>query len=124
MGIMQKIRAVLDERHLKPADLARMTGFAPARFTKWFRGEGVPSVYQALEIARALNVPLMWLADDERKCPPPAGLEDDERTILRMARSLGYDEAIQRLMIARELPKFEPGGGEAPPGPNKKQAGG
>lgn len=104
---MEKITAILKQRHLKPADLARMTSFSPSRLSKWFNGAGVPSVYQAFTIARELGVPLEWLADDNAPARPPKGLDEDDRTILRMARTLGAEEAIRRLMAPKEIPKFE-----------------
>lgn len=110
MNAIEKIQSILAERQIKAADLSRQTGLSESRISKWFGGTGTPNVYDAFRIARALEVPLEWLADlDAQDQPPPLRLTEDEKTVLRLTRELGADEAIRRLLSVKEKPRFVDG---------------
>ena len=98
--IMDRVDEVLKERQLKWADLARMTGFTPLRISRWVKGQGVPDVIQAIKIATALRVPLLWLAGHDVSRDTFEALNNDERGILLMARELGYDQTVTVLAKA------------------------
>ncbi len=89
---------------MKPAELARVTGIPAQRFTEWKEAKPekprLPTLPQAFKIARALDVPLDYLADDQQDDPPPAALSEEDDRILEIARSLGYEEAKRRLVVA------------------------
>lgn len=108
--LMTKVAHILERRGLKQADLCRALGVDSGRMTRWIQGTGTPDPYQALKIAKFLNVSLEYLADAEREGPAPdvSWLQDVERFVERV----GVDELYMRLYGVRGLggiPRVNPG---------------
>jgi transcriptional regulator with XRE-family HTH domain len=103
MDLAEKLRTLCAEHRLKPADLARALGGVPkSTMSNWWNGVNKPDLETALKMARILNVPLDFLADDSLDDPPPPGLSEDERYLLKTVRSLRIEleYAIQGLHAA------------------------
>lgn len=86
---------------LSQADLGRLVGLQQSRINRWENGDGKPSMEQGQKLARALGVPLDWLAaDDSTEEPPAPELTPDERAIIRSIRGSGltYEEVMGRLI--------------------------
>lgn len=68
---IDKIDAALERMGQSRYWLANRIGKHPSRLSQWSNGQGEPDMTLALQIARILDVPLEWLADDEATSPPP-----------------------------------------------------
>lgn len=83
------------------SELSRMTGVAQSSISAMSAGDRRPYMDQAFKIARALGVPLDYLADDTQDDPPapPVPMPEDEQTLLEVYRYLGISlpEALRRL---------------------------
>lgn len=122
---MEKITILLERRGMRQADLSRATGIRESRLTQLGQSDGKLRVPEALKIARALGVPLDFLADDEMT-EPPESLSADDQTLLRITRGLGYDEALKRLLRApgeHRVSYNEPPGNASPSTGLKRGAG-
>lgn len=117
MRLAEKLPMLMNQRGLKAADLARLTGIPSQRFTEWKDATPdrprAPTLAQALRVARALGVSLDYLADDEQDQPPTPAVTDEERVILDMVHTLGVAEAKRRLLQALPPP---PAGIDIQPG--------
>lgn len=106
--MLDKIIDLVEERGWKEGAFESMAGLPQGRISKWKRegkGKG-PSAKEALVMARILDVSLEWLVDDESGKPPKfaSGIEEDERTLLRVYRDLRdefglTDEAARRSLM-------------------------
>ena len=97
MKLSTKLSGLAKTQGLKPAEIARRTGVSHTAAGKWLKGDAVPGLYEAAALARALNVPIAYLADDSLdEVPIP---DDDEAQVLNVIRDLGLSrrEAIRRL---------------------------
>lgn len=117
-NLTAKIKALLDARGLSQNELARLAGVHQPRISEWFGGSGGPSLLTALRIARALGVPLEYLADDGQDAPDPA-LSQEEANILEMVRTLGVPEARRRLL--QPTPELRFAGPPPAAGPIRKR---
>lgn len=109
MTFFEKLEKWMRKKNWTQKTLAEMSGVPEGRFSdwkklrddgKWGAGRGGPSMWQAVSIARALGVTAEFLADDDLIEPPALALTEDQRALLRVARSIGEDIAIQRLSLA------------------------
>jgi transcriptional regulator with XRE-family HTH domain len=86
--------------------LADAVGVSQNLISLWTRSLGhPPDIFEGLAMAKALDVDLRYLADDEMEAPAP-GLTEEDRRILAMVHVIGHEEAMVRLMRAD-------GGGDA-----------
>ncbi len=67
------------------------------RISKWKDGKGVPTGPQLWRIAKALEVSMEYLADDDLD-QPPEPLSRGQREILIIVEKLGERAAIDRLL--------------------------
>lgn len=61
MFLPQKLRTLLEQRRMRPADLSRASGIPPASITRYLHGERQPTVENLTRIAEALGVPIDML---------------------------------------------------------------
>ncbi len=84
------------------SELGRAAGIAQPEMHKIVRGERRLYLDVALRIARALQVPLEYLADDAIEEIPRPAISDDEAELLKIARRLGVERSIDRLLMKDE----------------------
>lgn len=70
MFLPQKLRTLLEQRRMRPADLSRASGIPPASITRYLHGERQPTVENLTRIAEALGVPIDMLTSSS--APPQA----------------------------------------------------
>ncbi len=78
MFLPQKLRTLLDQRRMRPADLSRASGIPPASITRYLHGERQPTVENLTRIAEALDVPIDMLTSSSapvRSSEPMTDLE-------------------------------------------------
>lgn len=99
MEFHRKLERELARRDWSQAKLAAMIDVAPSAVSGMIAGTRRPYMDQALAIARALGVPLDYLADDSIAGPPPAPDPELDRLIAN-ARALygGFAEANRRIL--------------------------
>lgn len=102
MDVMRKVEALLERRGMIPAELSRMTGISTGRLSKLSQGKGELRIPEALRIARALEVSLDWLADDEATEDDYLSVQET-RYLIKMVKDIGLTEAKYRL-LARTKP--------------------
>lgn len=86
--LWEKVDKLLETKSKKTADLSRMTGLRPGRFSKWRGGTGVPSAVELLHIAQALCTSMEYLSNDALSEEPTYfGVPDDERRVLDFYRN-------------------------------------
>jgi hypothetical protein len=105
---------------------SRAQGLKPNAISSYVAKASLPRADIALKMARALDVPLEWLVDDEQDWPPPKGdrpavelLPDDalleelaRRYRLQSLRVLKWFETLKRAdwaEVARRLYTYPPG---------------
>jgi len=71
MFLPQKLRTLLEQRRMRPADLSRASGIPPASITRYLHGERQPTVENLTRIAEALGVPIDMLTSSST--PPETG---------------------------------------------------
>lgn len=117
MKFSEKLKRLCGQRRWGQSNLLE---FVP-RVTKstmsnWFSGKYKPDLDSALSIARALEVPLDWLADEDAEFPVPGQpLNDDEQAVVELFHALGLDrrEALRRLATPAPEPRREGETGKA-----------
>lgn len=57
----EKLKEVMDERHISQADLSRLTGIGRSRICQYLSGKFEPKVSSLVAIADALGVPMEYL---------------------------------------------------------------
>lgn len=99
MEFSAKLTKLRTDRRLSQEELGAMVGLHQSRVSKWENGEGIPTMPQALRLARALGVGIEFLADDSLDTPA-AVVEPEELILLRVFRRLqiGVEEAAERLL--------------------------
>jgi transcriptional regulator with XRE-family HTH domain len=103
MDLASKLKRLCEAKGFtNVADLARKVKVPKSSLHRWFHGEAWPRLAEGLRLARVLEVPLDYLADDEmEEVPAPArdGLDGDERFLVQMIRDLRLTraEAVRRL---------------------------
>ncbi len=96
---MEKVEKLLSKKDMSAADLTRLTGIPSGRLSKLGKGEGKLRMKEALKVARALNVPLEFLADDEMHEPPRQPEASEEmRALLVIVLELGPKEVLARVL--------------------------
>lgn len=116
MRFATKLQRLCADRKMSQADVRRAIGDAASAsiVSDWFRGTRKPSLDAALLLARAFDVDLNWLADDEQEMPPrtaSAGtcdLCEQDREVLRIAKLLGHERAMNRMLGIPSVGDFGP----------------
>jgi transcriptional regulator with XRE-family HTH domain len=139
MTFAQKLDKLCEGRRWTQADLVRAVNAVSEEevstntVSRWFNGVGKPFNKWAVPLARALEVPLDYLADDAQNAPPRPELDPDERSILVIFRGLHDNqgmtkkEARDRLMAMSveamerlNRPTRAPGSPAAPPSTRRR----
>jgi transcriptional regulator with XRE-family HTH domain len=107
MRFDEKLRRLCQRRGLTQAQLMRAVGASKSTMSNWFNGKNKPDLETALKMARFLDVPLEYLADDALEEPPP-GLSEEKRRALWLLDQMPLDEAIRRLMAVPQRPAAAP----------------
>lgn len=113
MTFAEKLTKLLDQKRWPQQRLREVLSSPVGQATAhgWVTGKSpLPRADQALEIAKALDVDLVWLLDDKQEFPPvPWGasespLTEDERVVLRLAKVMGLEQALRRLAALEVRP--------------------
>lgn len=102
MEFPKKLAMLMERSRLSQQALANRVGLQQSRISKWTTGKGEPSLKQAVELARVLDVPLEYLADDAIDEPPPAPSKA-QMIVMQLIEDMGYDEARRRLAQVIEV---------------------
>jgi len=89
MKLYDKLKRLMEGRVQSP--VAETAGIGTGTLSKYLKGAVTPGADIALRLARALEVPLEWLVDDEKGWPPPKNLTNlrdckDDDLMEEMAR--------------------------------------
>jgi transcriptional regulator with XRE-family HTH domain len=109
MRLVEKLEAVLRARGLTQSSFEKLASLSENRISKWKNDQGEPTVRQALRMARILDVPLDYLADDDLNDLPSATMTERERQVWEVVRTIGPDEAWRRLVGWRPAGNEPPG---------------
>lgn len=115
MGYAEKLQKLCTLRGYDQSTLAEKIGMSKSTMSRILSGVQEPKIKLAYELAKVLGVTLDYLVDDEMQFDPTGHLvhvTDDEMSILRIVRRLGYDEALGRLV---NVPTSPPGASSPPP---------
>ena len=117
MRIGAKINKLLRDMNLSDREAAKRIGDVSATTVgRWRKGEGEPSVSEAVRVARLFSVPLDYLAFDEIETAPKRDANSEVRaSILRLVDLIGEEESLRRLALAN------PAGDGAPKSPAPQQ---
>lgn len=111
MKFSEKLTRLIGQSGKSQSRLGRETGIAQTAISEMTLGKRRPYMDQAFLLARALGVPLDYLADESAD-EPPRSVTEEESYVLRAVRGLGlgYEEVIRRLTVAEPAGKArEPG---------------
>ncbi len=99
MRFSKKLTGLMTDHNLSLRDVAARVGVSATTVARWLRDEGEgPRLDQAWRLARSADVPLEFLADDAQ-AEPATGLSDREGVLLGLARTLGVETAIERILL-------------------------
>ena len=101
MGYQEKLQKLCALKGLDQSALASKLGLSKSSISRIMSGSQEPKLSLAYELAKALGVTLDYLADKTLNVGPTDQLlmvTDDELTILKMARRLGTNVALDRLL--------------------------
>src|SRR3954452_16923480 len=101
MGYAEKLQRLCALRGLDQSTLAVRVGLSKSSISRILSGSQEPKLRLAYDLAKALGVTLDYLVDDSPEVGPNDQLvmvSEDEMTILKMARRLGPDVSIDRLL--------------------------
>jgi len=111
MKLSEKLPILFSLRQLRAADVAVKAGVKPDLISKWQapKYKRRPTVDQMLRLARALDVPMEFLADEQmEKVPDRPEQSKDMDLILGLIKKLGTDRALQRLMATEpSMPVYQ-----------------
>jgi transcriptional regulator with XRE-family HTH domain len=102
MTFAQKLDKLCEGRRWTQADLMRAVNAVSKKkvstntVSRWFNGVGKPFNKWAVPLARALEVPLDYLADDAQNDLPRPELDPDERSILVIFRGLHDNQGMTK----------------------------
>lgn len=95
----EKVERLATAKGLRKKQIADVMAVYPTRISDWIAGgTWRPDLNQALRLARLLDVPLEYLADDEMDEIPRPELTDAEIEVLKIVRKMGTAEAEKRLL--------------------------
>lgn len=118
MKFSEKLKRLCGQRRWGQNNLLEFVpNVTKSSMSNWFSGKYKPDLESALSIARALEVPLDWLADDEADFPSPtSGLTEDEKALLDLYHALELDkrEALRRIATPPAEPRKEVESGREP----------
>lgn len=103
MSVMEfgpKIEMLIDRKGWTVAELARRTNISKTTIGHWVEGKRKPFSDFLLRVADAFGVDPNFLTDDELDEPPPVGLTEDERSLLKVVHKHGLtaDEAMDAVI--------------------------
>jgi len=104
MKLDEKLQKQMLLNGLNGQKLARLSLVSDSEISRILAGRSLPGLENAFRLAKAVGVSLDYLADDTLDADPAKSSDiasDLERSILKMARDLGPREAAQLLEIAR-----------------------
>lgn len=132
-GFMETINGELGEKLSKLIDnqseLSRRTGIAQSSISQIMAGKRRAYFDQIVEIAKALDVSLDYLASEFTGRVNESSLSDDEKSILKTARDMKLDSSkinyLIRLGMEKQIEDAGPDIGPGlPPKPRKRKSGG
>ena len=100
MKTHDKLARSIAERGWSQGDLLkRLPSGSKATLSRWFSGENEPKLSDAFHLARVLELPLSYLADDSQDQPPAPEFTEAERFVVQVIRDLRLtrEEAVWRL---------------------------
>ena len=103
MGYTDKLQKLCVLRGLDQSTLASKVGLSKSSISRILSGAQEPKLSLANDLARALGVTLDHLVEESQEISPTHRMvmaSEEEMTILKMARVIGIDEAMKRLMNA------------------------
>ncbi|MFR6666073.1 MAG: helix-turn-helix domain-containing protein [Thomasclavelia spiroformis] len=62
-----KFAALLSERNLKVAEVAKITRISPSTFSDWKNGKYTPKIDKIQKIAEFFNVPISYFLESEEE---------------------------------------------------------
>ncbi len=65
MTIAERLREIIDQHHMKPAEATRVLGISSSSFTDWKNGKGSPSLEILIKFSDYFNVSLDYLVKGE-----------------------------------------------------------
>jgi SOS-response transcriptional repressor LexA len=109
MFLPQKLRTLLEQRRMRPADLSRASGIPPASITRYLHGERQPTVENLTRIAEALGVPIDMLTSSSTPARTAEPMTDLEIafTLRELAEKIGKrvgNEAVAELSGVSRIP--------------------
>lgn len=104
MDFADKLTKLISDRGVKQTALERMTGIDQRSISNFTLRKQAPYLEQAVKLARALDVPVGYLADPTIDTPDQAILSDDEKTALKFYREMRRTrDAVEILMELADL---------------------
>lgn len=104
MKLDEKLHKQMLLKGLNGQKLARLSQVSDSEISRILAGKSLPGLENAFRLAKAVGVSLDYLADDSLDAEPVKSAEvssDLERGVLRSAHDLGVREADKLLEIAR-----------------------
>lgn len=125
MQLKDKLQMLMARANLNGQKLARLSAVSDSEISRILHGKSRPGLDNAFRLAKAVGVTLDYLADDSADAepgPPQDALSSEERrilalihkigmsevrAILEIARLLGYETAVSRLIGAKPVVEVE-----------------
>jgi transcriptional regulator with XRE-family HTH domain len=106
MNFSRTLKAILNERQLKQADLCRMTGIQTSLMSDYLNDKKSPAITNAILIADALGISLDTLVGKKNTAAPQPQNTSLQAEIFRQISSLPENDLLFLLDIVTSLKKY------------------
>ena len=99
MVFHEKLKTLMKRHRYSQTDVAKGVDVSQSLVSLWTKGKSVPTLDDAVRLAKFLGVGLDFLGDDAQDDPPVSEFSESERALIELVRAMGLDrrEATRRL---------------------------
>lgn len=95
----EKIRKLMDEQHMNQKQLSEKSGITEPSICRYLKGERVPRIDIIINFARALNVSIEYLLDEDATAYSP--VNDIKIAIARHGNELTKEEQEELIKLIK-----------------------
>ena len=102
MSFSARLQQAMDDKHIRPAELSRMTGIGEGAISQYRKGAYKAGQRNLKKLAAALCVPVEWLVDSDSPCNSSVDLSAPSPAEFK-ARVSNPSQRLQQILSERNL---------------------